>query len=123
MDSNRPVVNMDHVREITDGDMEFLKELIEIFKTDCSEKLAGISLAIKEKNFNALDETAHSLKGSSGNLGLTRVYELSWEIEKMGKEKNMERANKTFKQLEEELERFKNFVSRPGWENLGHQPV
>ena len=116
MDNNRPVFDMDHAREITDGDMEFLKELIEIFKTDCPEKLAGISRAIKEKDFKALDETAHSLKGSSGNLGLTRVYELSWELEKMGKAKNMEGANKTFKQLEEELERFKNFVSKPGWE-------
>ena len=116
MDKNRPMFDMDHAREITDGDIEFLKELIEIFKTDCPEKLAGISRAIKEKDFKALDETAHSLKGSSGNLGLTRIYELSWELEKMGKAKNMEETNKPFKQLEEELERFKNFVSKPGWE-------
>jgi HPt (histidine-containing phosphotransfer) domain-containing protein len=112
----KPAVDMDHAREITDGDMEFLKELIEIFKADFSEKLAEISRAIKEKDFNALDEAAHSLKGSSGNLGLTRVYEFSYKLEKMGKEENIEGANKTFKQLEEELERFKNFVSKPGWE-------
>lgn len=117
MDSERkPVFDMEHALEVTDGDREFLKELVEIFKADFPEKLAGISRAIKEKDFKGLDETAHSLKGSSGNLGLTRVYELSWEIEKMGKAKNMEGANKTFKQLEEELERFKNFVSKPGWE-------
>jgi len=116
MDNNRPVFDMDHAREITDGDMEFLEELIEIFKADYSEKLAGISRAVKEKDFKAIDETAHSLKGSSGNLGLTRVYELSWKLEKMGKTKDMEGVNKTFKQLEEELERFKNFVSKPGWE-------
>ena len=115
-DKTVPVFDMDHAREITDGDMEFLKELIEIFKADCPEKLAGISLAIKEKDFKTLDETAHSLKGSSGNLGLTRVYELSWELEKMGKGKNMEGANKTFKHLEEELERFSKFISKPGWE-------
>ncbi len=112
----KPAFDMDHAREITDGDMEFLKELIEIFKADCPERLAGISRAIKEKDFNALDETAHSLKGSSGNLGLTRVYELSWKLEKMGKAENIKGANKTFKQLEEELERVKNFVSKPGWE-------
>lgn len=112
----KPAVDMDHAREITDGDMEFLKELIEIFKADCPERLAGISRAIKEKDFNALDETAHSLKGSSGNLGLTRVYELSWKLEKMGKAENIEGANKTFKQLEEEIERFNSFVSKSGWE-------
>jgi hypothetical protein len=49
-------------------------------------------------------------------LGLTRVYELSWKLEKMGKAENIEGANKTFKQLEEEIERFNSFVSTPGWE-------
>ena len=112
----KPAFDMDHALEVTDDDTEFLKELIEIFNADFPERLEQISLAIKEKDFKAIDETAHSLKGSSGNLGLTRVYELSWKLEKMGKAKNMEGANKTFKQLEEELERFKNFVSKPGWE-------
>jgi len=116
MDNNRPVFDIDRALEVTDGDTEFLKELVEIVNADSPERLEQISRAIKEKNFNALNETAHSLKGSSGNLGLTRVYDLSWELEKMGKAKNMEGANKIFKQLEEELERFKNFVSKPGWE-------
>ena len=117
MDSKRkPVFDMEHALEVTDGDMEFLKELIEIFKADCPERLAGISRAIKEKDFNALDETAHSLKGSSSNLGLIRVYEIFWKLEKMGKSENIEGADEAFKQLEEELERFKNFVSKPGWE-------
>jgi hypothetical protein len=49
-------------------------------------------------------------------LGLTRVYELSWKLEKMGKAENIEGANKTFKQLEEEIERFNSFVSKSGWE-------
>ena len=112
----KPAFDMDHAREITDGDTEFLKELIEIFKADFPERLAGISRAIKEKDFNALDETAHSLKGSSGNLGLTCLYEISWKLEKMGNSENIEGADEAFKQLEEELERFKNFVSKPGWE-------
>ncbi len=112
----KPAFDMDHAREITDGDTEFLKELVEIFNTDFPERLDRISLAIKEKDFNALDESAHSLKGASANLGLTSVYELSCKLEKMGKAKNIEGANKTFKQLEDELERFKNFVSKPGWE-------
>lgn len=116
MDNNRPVFDIDHAREITDGDMEFLNELIEIFKADCSEKLAGISRAIKEKDYKAIDGTAHSLKGSSGNLGLTRVYENSYKLEKMGKSENIEGADETLKELEEELERFNNFISMPAWE-------
>jgi len=116
MDDSRPVLDMDHAREITDGDMEFLKELIEIFKGDCPERLTEISRAIKEKDFKALDEAAHALKGSAGNLGLTRVHELSYKLEKMGKAEDIKGADEALKELEGEIERFNSFVSTPGWE-------
>lgn len=116
MDNNKPVFDMDYAREITDGDMEFLKELIEIFKGDFPQRLAEISMAIKKKDFKALDETAHALKGSSGNLGLTRMHELFCKLEKVGKAENIEAADETLKKLKEEIERFNSFVLTPGWE-------
>lgn len=111
-----PVFDIDHAREITDGDTEFLKELVELFNADCPQKLNAISRAIEDKDFKTLDEAAHSLKGASGNLGLTRLYELSLKLEKMGKSENTDGAYETFKELEEENERFEEFISRPGWE-------
>ncbi len=111
-----PVFDRKYVMEITDGDTEFLKELIEMFNGDYPEKLDGISNAIKDKDFNALNEIAHSLKGSSGNLGLTRVYELALKLEKMGKAKDIENAGNVLDELKEELERFSKFISKPGWE-------
>lgn len=116
VDMIEPVFDRKHIMEITDGDTEFLKELIEMFNGDCPEKLNGISEAIKGKDFNTLDETAHALKGASGNLGLTSVYELAMKLENMGKTKAIEGAEKTFDALKEELERFSEFVSKPGWE-------
>jgi HPt (histidine-containing phosphotransfer) domain-containing protein len=112
----KPAFDMDHAREVTDGDTKFLKKLVEIFNADFPERLERISLAIKERDFNALDETAHSLKGSSGNLGLTCAYELSYKLENMGKGEDINGANETLKELEEELERFREFVSKPRWE-------
>jgi HPt (histidine-containing phosphotransfer) domain-containing protein len=109
----KPVFDRDYALEITDGDTEFLKELADLFNADYPQKLAGISRAIEEKDFEVLDKTAHSLKGASGNLGLTRVYELAFEIEKMGKTKNIEGIDKIYQELEKELERFKEFASRP----------
>lgn len=34
----------------------------------------------------------------------------------MGKAENIEGIDKIYQELEEELERFKEFVSKPGWE-------
>ena len=115
-EKTEPVFDRDYALEITGGDTEFLKELADLFNADYPQKLAGISRAIEEKGFEAIDKTAHSLKGASGNLGLSHVYELAFEIEKMGKAENIEGIDKIYQELEEELERFKEFVSRPGWE-------
>lgn len=116
MKTEKPVFDMDHAREITDGDMEFLKELIEIFSDDCPERTDAISKAIKGKDFKALNEATHALKGSAGNLGLSQIYELSYTLEKMGKTKNIDDANEVFKTLKEEIQRFNTFISIPGWE-------
>ncbi len=112
----RPVFDMDHALDITGGDTEFLKELVELFNADCPQKLNVISKALEDKDFKTLDEAAHSLKGASGNLGLICLHELSLKLEKMGKSENIDEADETFKELEEELERFGKFISRPGWE-------
>jgi len=112
----RPVFDRDFALEMTDGDIEFLKKLVEVFSSEYPEKLARIPRAIKGKDFKTISETAHSLKGSSGNLGLTRVYELSSEIERFAKEEKTEDIEKLYRELEEELGRFKEFVSMPGWE-------
>lgn len=111
-----PVFDMDHILDITGGDTEFLKELVELFNADCPQKLNVISRAIEDKDFKTLDEAAHSLKGASGNLGLPRLHELSLKLEKMGKSENTDGANVAFKEIEEEFKRFGEFISRPGWE-------
>lgn len=114
---NRPVFDINKALEMVDGDKEFLKELIEIFNSDYPQKLSKISRAIKEKDFKALDEAAHSLKGAAGNLFLTKVYELALELEKRGKEGKIEGTEEEkYKELEEELEKFRKFTSQAGWE-------
>ncbi|MCD6129423.1 MAG: Hpt domain-containing protein [Deltaproteobacteria bacterium] len=112
----KPAVDLNKALEMVDGDKEFLKELVELFKKDCSEKLEEISSAIQKKDFKTIDEVAHSLKGASGNLGLMRIYELSFEIEKMGKETKSEGIEEIYEQLKEEFNNFKEFISQPGWE-------
>ena len=101
---------------MVDQDKEFLKELVEIFNSDYPQKLSTIYQAIKEKDFKSLNETAHSLKGAAGSLFLAKVYELSLELEKRGKESKIEGIENIYKKLEAELEKFKDFVSQPGWE-------
>ena len=115
-EKNKLSFDLDKALDIVDQDKEFLKELMEIFNSDYPQKLAAIYHAIKEKDFKTLNEIAHGLKGAAGNLFLTKVYELTLELEKRGKENKIEGAEEICKELEEELEQFREFISQPGWE-------
>jgi len=115
-EKNKPVFDLDKALEMVDQDKEFLKELMDTFKSDYPQKLDAICQAIKEKDFKTLNEAAHGLKGAAGNLFLTKVYELALELEKRGKENKIEGAEEIYKELEEEMEKFREFISQPGWE-------
>jgi len=104
----KPVFDQESALERAGGDMEFLKELIELFRSDCPEKLAQISKGIKEKDYKTIKEIAHSIKSASGNLSLTRVYDLSFKIEGMGKKDKIQDIEKAYNELEEELGKIKN---------------
>jgi len=104
----KPVFDQESVLERVGGDMEFLKELIELFRSDYPQKMAQLLRGIKEEDFKIISETAHSIKSASGNLSLTRVYDLSFKIEIMGKESKIQDIEKVYKELEEELEKIKD---------------
>ncbi len=107
-EKTKPVFDQEAALERVGGDMEFLKELIELFKSDYPAKLAQLSKGLREKDFKTISETGHSLKSASGNLSLTRVYDLSFKIEGMGRKGKIQGIEKAYNELEEELGKIKN---------------
>jgi HPt (histidine-containing phosphotransfer) domain-containing protein len=69
---------LQEVHEIMDGDdgAEF-RELIQTYLANATEYLAALAQALAEGNIRAIQRTAHSLKGSSGNLGPARFSALA----------------------------------------------
>lgn len=98
--------------ERTGNDESFLFELIDLYIEDFPEKYNSLQDAIEQKNFEIIHETGHNLKGSSANLSLTSLQEVSCDIETAGKEKNIEKAKQSMSLLEQEFERLKNFLSK-----------
>lgn len=107
--------DLDKVLKMTDGDMELLKELFQLFISDYPKKLSQFSQAIEEENFEVIQNIAHSLKGASGNLGLSSIYELTLKIENSAKEGDIADVKRAYKDLERELERLKEFLSEQEW--------
>lgn len=90
--------------EVVDGDRSLLKELLNMFLADSENKLKEIETAIKEGDYKKLVEVSHALKGASGNIGLTKTYQLCLELENIGKKKeNLSAAERLLTELKENI--------------------
>jgi len=61
-------VDMGALRELTGGDVEFERELIDTFVSSGDECLAEIVAALRISDFDTIGKRAHALKGASANI-------------------------------------------------------
>lgn len=64
-----------------DGDVDLLKEVIEIFLKDTPVLLADLYSAIKSGDTNAVERAAHTLKGAAANISAIKMQSLSQQIQ------------------------------------------
>lgn len=87
-------------------DPEILKEIAALFLETAPSQLEEVKLAVALRDAEKLNRTAHSLKGAVGNFTDATPYQLAYELEKMGKRGELDRAPETVASLEEELRRL-----------------
>lgn len=100
------ILNRDALLERISGDMEFLKEIAEVFVEDTPRLMTEIRSAITNGNAHALEYAAHSVKGSAANLGAERARVVAHQLELIGRTGDLARAEETCAELEFELARF-----------------
>ena len=61
-------VDLDALRELTGGDAEFERELVETFVSSGDQCLAEIVAALRASDFDTIGKRAHALKGASANI-------------------------------------------------------
>jgi PAS domain S-box-containing protein len=88
------------------GDRNLYDELVSVFKNECPGMAAEMRRAIDDSDGKALARSAHTLRGSSSNLGAVVVAEVALELEKLAQSEKLEGAGKQFKVLEHEIERL-----------------
>lgn len=89
-----------------EGDMELAAEIAAIFLEDAAENMDKIRQAVSRKDFGALGQAAHSLKGASANLAGMRVRQAAEDLERAAKENKPESVEHRLALLEKELAAF-----------------
>ncbi len=121
---DRPV-DMEGIREIAEGDIEFERELIESFLSDSEEQIRQLDHALFEQNAEEVRLRAHTLKGSSANVGAKRLKELAYRMEKLGFGKELAGAPDLFAELKDAFQEARAiFLARlQSLETPGEEPL
>jgi len=69
---------------------DMVRELIEEYRISTTELLARIEEARRSGDFKELGDAAHTLKSSSGSLGLKRLYQLAFAVEESARQNRAE---------------------------------
>jgi HPt (histidine-containing phosphotransfer) domain-containing protein len=113
--SSKPI-DLPSALERVDNDKEFLDSLLDMFQEDFAEKSGLLQAAVSAKDFRAIGEIGHSLKGASANLSLLPLQEACFRMEKAGREQDIRLAEDTLSLMEEEFKKLKEYLASPNKE-------
>jgi len=99
---------IESLRELQqDDEPDLLAELTELFLDDTDNRLVALRAAIETGDAESVERTAHSLKGSSGNMGALKMSEICKELENAGTSEDLSGSSEMLEQLVEEFERVR----------------
>lgn len=88
-------------------DPQFLRELVDMYLVSSSKSMADIIAGHNERNAKKLHVAAHTLKGSSGNVGAKRLAEICMEIEEASETEIGNEVGELIEKVKTEFERIK----------------
>jgi len=106
------VIDISRLNEVSMGDQEFERVLLQAYLEDADVQVDAIDAAIGKGAFTALQAAAHSLKGASANLGMREAHNISAALERMNPAEDPEGAKILLRQLHVELDRIKAFIAQ-----------
>jgi len=104
--TEQPIFDKDDFLERTMNDAELGRQVLEMFHETGSGLLSSLEEAIKNEHIEEIMRIAHSLKGSSGNVGAKRLSDIALLLEKMSKEGKPSEILEKLEGLKREFENF-----------------
>lgn len=85
------------------GDTDLLREIVELFLDDYPNTLEKIRSAVAVRDAVAIEQHAHSLKGSVSTFGAQNAFEAAFALEKQGRSRELGDVEAGLRQLESAL--------------------
>lgn len=86
-----------------EGDPELLLDLIEMFLADGPGKVAALMQGLADGDFETMERAAHTLKGSSGNLGARLLQQTCEQLQQSTRNRDLGRTRQLAPLLSQQL--------------------
>jgi len=110
--SAEPPVDMDRMMDLTDGNNDSLRELVEMYLKQTHKQFEQMQAAIRDGNAATLRQVAHSGAGASATLGMTRLVPRLRELEKLGAAGGLAGAPEIFEKAAQEYSKIQEFLKQ-----------
>jgi len=97
-------LDVDDFMERVQGDKELFFELLDIFSSDFPLKRLSLQEAIANKDHITVEHVSHFLKGSCGNISAVPLRIIFSELEKRGKENDLQGLEEYLEKIDKRFE-------------------
>ena len=101
---------MDRMKDLTDGNADGLRELVEMFLKQTHRQFEQIGAAIRDGKADDVRRVAHSCAGASATLGMTHLVPKLRDLEKLGASGSLPDADKLRQSAMDEYVRVQEFL-------------
>jgi histidine phosphotransfer protein HptB len=108
LSSNPLFTRLEELKRETDS--EFVIELIDIYLAETPKQIQTIASTLTTQSYPSLMITAHTLKGSSLNLGAKQLGALCLKLEELGRVGKSIPENTSTAEIEVEFENVKSML-------------
>jgi len=93
-----------------DNDRAFFLEMCHDFMKNLPARMEELSSSLEKKDAATFSRAAHNLKGVSANFNANAVNRIAEELERLGRQDELEQAGPWLEQLEAELVRLRDYM-------------
>jgi len=104
------ILDVNDFMERVQNDKELFFELLEIFAKDFVTKRKELETAIENKDSNGVEQIAHFLKGSCGNISVEPLKDIFGELEIKGKANELEGTEKYLGEIDQKYDELLVYI-------------
>jgi HPt (histidine-containing phosphotransfer) domain-containing protein len=99
------IYNLNKIREMAEGDEEFIQSVIAVFLEEVPEDLGGLETAVGTGDYQQIYQLSHKIKPNVDLLGMDHTRALALEMETMGKnQESLEGIRERFVRFKKDVE-------------------